>query len=289
MDRKNIQGTSEWLENRKNHIGASDAPVVMGVSPWDTPYKLWENKLGLIPDKKNNVHMQRGTDLEPLARAAFEEEHGIEVFPEVIYHPDIKFMMASLDGLSLDGKVAVEIKCPGNENHVLAMGGEVPHHYYPQLQHQLACSGLDSIWYYSFDGEKGVSILVKRDDAYIEEMIQKENAFWECVQSFTPPAMSNKDYENRESALWSGYCNRLLEIDELSAELKKERDAIKTALIKDCEGQSSKGSGISLTKTFPKGRINYSSIPELKELDLENYRSKPKETWTLRISKKAKL
>ena len=46
MDRKNIQGTSEWLENRKNHIGASDAPVVMGVSPWDTPYKLWENKLG---------------------------------------------------------------------------------------------------------------------------------------------------------------------------------------------------------------------------------------------------
>ena len=34
-------------ETRRNFIGGSDAPAIMGVSPWDTPYTCWEKKVGL--------------------------------------------------------------------------------------------------------------------------------------------------------------------------------------------------------------------------------------------------
>lgn len=286
MDKKHIQGSKDWLANRKKHIGASDAPIIMGVSPFSTPYKLWEDKLSISPPVKQNFAMERGNRLEPEARAAFEKEMDIEVFPQVIYHNEHKFMMASMDGLSLDGTVAVEIKCPGNEDHMLAMRGEIPPKYIPQLQHQLACSKLDMLWYYSFDGEKGISIAVQRDDDYIEEMIAKEAAFWELVQTFTPPPMTTKDYNKRECAVWAAYGNRLGEIDILMSGLKKEKELIKKELVADANGQSTKGGGIILTKSFPTGKVNYGIVPELIGVDLDQYRAAKKESWTLRVSKK---
>jgi putative phage-type endonuclease len=286
MDNINVQGSKEWLANRKKYIGASDAVTIMGVSPWSTPYKLWQDKLSLCEAEESNFAMSRGNNLEPMARAAFEKETGLEMFPQVIYHPDHKFMMASLDGMTLDGNQIVEIKCPGKDNHLTALSGKVPAHYMPQLQHQLACSGLDMIWYYSFDGEKGVSIAVNRDNKYIEKMIEKEAEFWDCVENFIPPALTNKDYNNRDGALWSGCGNRLIEIDALMASLKLEKDIIRKELIIDAKDQSSKGGGITLTKTFPKGRVNYGLIPELEGLNLDKYRAETKETWTLRVRKK---
>ena len=35
------QNTPEWLEFRRKKIGASDAPIILEVSTWKTPYQLW--------------------------------------------------------------------------------------------------------------------------------------------------------------------------------------------------------------------------------------------------------
>ncbi len=35
------------------------------------------------------------------------------MFPKVVLHPAHDWMMASLDGIDLDGNSIVEIKCPG--------------------------------------------------------------------------------------------------------------------------------------------------------------------------------
>ncbi len=45
---KLMQGSAEWHEHRRKHRNASETPVVLGVSPWQTPYQLWQYKLGLI-------------------------------------------------------------------------------------------------------------------------------------------------------------------------------------------------------------------------------------------------
>ena len=43
---KLVQGSAEWHEHRRNHRNASETPAVLGVSPWMTPYQLWQIKLG---------------------------------------------------------------------------------------------------------------------------------------------------------------------------------------------------------------------------------------------------
>lgn len=35
-----------WLEQRRHGIGASDVAAVLGISPWDSPLSIWEQKLG---------------------------------------------------------------------------------------------------------------------------------------------------------------------------------------------------------------------------------------------------
>ena len=145
-NQKEIQGTPEWLENRKNFIGASDAPIIMGESPWCTPLGLWEQKVGITPPPKENYAMRRGSAMESSAREAFNDKIGMLTLPQVVYHPKYDFMMASLDGLSVDETIAVEIKCPGVKAHALAIEGKVPIYYKAQLQHQMECSGPDRDW-----------------------------------------------------------------------------------------------------------------------------------------------
>jgi len=282
---EHVQGSQEWLEHRKNHLGASEASIVMGLSPWTTPYQLWERKLGLAAEQEETWQMRRGTELEPIALRQFCDEVDIEMFPQIVYHPEHRFMMASMDGLSLDRKEAVEIKCPGQSAHATALDGYVPEYYMPQLQHQLACLGLDVIWYYSFDGNSGVALRVERDNEFIKRMIDAELAFWECVQKKEPPEMTYKDYEDRSSAKRVAYHDRLVEIERQIKSLESEKKIIKDDLIKDANGRSTSGSGLLLTKSYPKGRVDYSAIPELQDMDLEQYRKPSKPVWTLRIAK----
>ena len=68
---KLVQGSAEWHEHRRNHRNASETPAVLGVSPWMTPYQLWQIKLGLV-EPEVTLAMLHGTQLEPQARAAYE-------------------------------------------------------------------------------------------------------------------------------------------------------------------------------------------------------------------------
>ena len=287
MDNTLIQGTKEWLDNRRKFIGASDAPIILGVSPWKTPYQLWEEKLGFGKeiDLSKNPQIVRGNALEPVVLQNFNNENFLTLYPQVVYHKEIKFMMASLDGLSKEKDVAIEIKCPGKEAHQKALNGEIPEYFYPQLQHQLACLGLDSIYYHSFHESGIATVIVKRDDKYIKKMITKEKKFWECVQTFTPPELTNKDYIQKTSEDWIVNTDRMKEIDHHIKMLEKEKAYIRDLLIEECNGQSSSGNGVSVAKSVSKGRVDYKKIPELMEIDLEKYRGKSKEIWTITFRK----
>lgn len=279
-----VQGSDAWLDERRKHIGASEAATVLGINPWSTPYKLWLDKMGLAEPVEVNDAMRRGTEMEPLARDAFEKMTGLEVFPHCIYHPEHPFMMSSLDGITLDAKTerfAVEIKC-GSKAFRLATLGEIPDYYMAQCQHQLACLGIKMLYYFAYDGEKGIIIEVQRDDEYIEDLIKKERKFWEYVETKTPPPLSEKDYVDKDSSpLWITSGARMMEINAQIKSLELEKNSIKELLVEDSNGNSCVGGGIRLARSFPKGVVKYSSIPELNGVDLDLYRSAPKERWTL--------
>ena len=192
-----VQGSPEWLENRRNYIGASDAGVILGLSPWKTPYQLWLEKLGRGEESNQTFAMLKGTQLEPFARSSFERDLGLDVFPDCVYHPEHDFMMASLDGITLDRNIVVELKS-GLSTYKMAKEAIIPEYYKAQLQHQLACIGLNEIYYYSYDEQtdSGICIKVYRDDEYIKKLIDKEKEFWVFVTSKNPPPLTDRDYEN---------------------------------------------------------------------------------------------
>lgn len=175
------QSSNEWLKWRRCGIGASDAPVIMGLSPWQKEGELLLLKTGQKTERPANDAMQRGKRLEPVARQAYIEHTGIAVEPLCVQSRRHAWMRASLDGLSPDGRHVIEIKCPGEKDHGLAAAGTVPAKYYPQLQHILAVTGLAEIYYWSFRFGHTVLLKVDRDEAFIAEMIEKEIAFWTRV------------------------------------------------------------------------------------------------------------
>jgi len=223
------QNTPEWHALRKNKIGASDSAAILGISPWKTPRQLWQEKLDIISSPGTNFAMQRGHDLEPIARQWFEENYEISVPAAVVFHPEYEWMMASLDGINEENKVIVEIKCGGLKLHHLAASGEIPDYYRCQIQHQLAVTGYNKAFYVSYCNDTGYVVIVKRDDAFIDDvLIPALQDFWECLRTFTEPPLQQGDFEEVDTLEWNSLaiewihtCDEVKRLTEYQQELKK--------------------------------------------------------------------
>lgn len=275
------QGTQEWLALRKTKITATDACVIMGASHWKTRIQLYNEKLSDDAPMPPNARMQRGIDLEPVARDLFTLHTGIIVRPRVIVKD---WAMASLDGISEDGSCIVEIKCPGDKDHAIAASGKVPDHYYPQLQHQMYVCDVDSMYYFSFDGVDGVAVKVKRDDEYVARMLQEEMLFYHCLTTQTPPEPEEGDYIERDDEIWQECVSKWKSVTESIKELEKQEEDLRKDLIFLSGESNTKGAGISLCQVRRKGNVEYSKIPELRGVDLDQYRKGSTNSWRITCS-----
>jgi len=270
------------LTRRNEFIGASDAPVIMGVSPWKTVQQLWEEKIGLLESPPINRYMRYGIETEHKARDEFILRMGIFVAPKRVYHPDIDYLMANLDGISDCGTVCVEIKCPGEKDHLTAKRGLIPKKYIPQLQHQLACCDLEKMYYMSYQPDDIVITEVFRDNDYIQEMLKKHAEFWKCVKSMVAPAKKNTEKLDQE---WIAITDHYKKIKYDIAQLEILEKKYKEKIISLCGGLECEGNGVLVKKINRIGSVNYASIEELKNIDLDKYRSPDTSYFSLKIDK----
>jgi len=278
------QRTESWEEWRAKGLGSSDAPIIMGVSPWLTPYELWEQKTKRSKPKETNWAMERGNQLEPKARAHYQLLCEIDMPATLREHALYSCLRASLDGYSAEkGGRILEIKCPGKEDHAKAVAGQIPEKYIWQLVHQLAVANAEVADYFSFDGERGVIVPFHRDLKLEEKLIQQELAFWELIKTDTPPELGERDFKvlrgKKEKALFEKFKKLKLDADASSERLEEVRKEILDQ-IKDPRVICA---DVQLMRIERKGAIDYSKIPELKSIDLEQYRKKPSVVSTLRI------
>jgi putative phage-type endonuclease len=273
------QGSPEWHALRKTKITATDASVIMRASHWKTRIQLYHEKLSNDPPFPPNERMQRGIDLEPIARELFNLKTTWYMEPTVLVKD---WMMASLDGRDALSGAILEIKCPAEKDHVIALyDNKVPDHYYPQLQHQIYVSGVMMAYYFSFDGMDGVIVEVKRDNDYIEKMLIEEKKFYECLINKTPPEPDESDYIEREDDLWRQCAMKWKLVTTSIKELEKEEEDLRKQLVFLSGESNSKGAGISLCQVIRKGIINYSKIECLKNMDLEIYRNPSSSSWRI--------
>lgn len=261
----------QWHEWRQAGIGASDAPVVMGVSPFKTINQLWKEKV-LGEKQEQNAAMARGNAIEPIALDFFVAETGHFVESQRCFeHPEKNWMRATMDGIDEKEKILVEIKSCRD------LHDEVPKHYYPQLQHQMAVVGYPTMYYVSHNGIDGKILEVERDDEYIKLLMEKEEAFWEKVQ------LGAKDMSGDEN--WKAIQERLIILSAQKAEIKEEESFLLSQAILFADGAPAMGEGIYLAHKTRRGAVDYKKIPELNSVDLEQFRREDVKYWSLDLQK----
>jgi len=182
-----IQGSKEWLEYRSSHITATDIGSIMALNPFKSAIALFEEKIGLrdvvITDK-----MKAGSEMESVALQQFIEETKLNVKPAVLVSDSHPFLMASVDGISDDGKHLVEIKC-GKRAYKEAILGIIASYYNSQMQAQLFVCELDEMSFYCFNGTHGILQIVHRDQEFIDKMLIAAEKFYDNLINLREPVI----------------------------------------------------------------------------------------------------
>jgi putative phage-type endonuclease len=175
-------GTPEWFAARLGKLTASRIADALartksgwGASRANYMAELVAERLTGVPaDGYVSAAMQRGTEMEPEARAAYEFRHGVDVEPGgFVPHPQIADAGASPDGLVGTGGL-IEIKCPHTSTHIeTLLGAPIAQRYVMQMQWQMACTGRAWCDFVSYDPRLPEAMRlhvtrVARDDALIE-------------------------------------------------------------------------------------------------------------------------
>lgn len=279
------QGTAEWLNWRRTVITATEASIILGNNPYETPYNCWQRKMGLIGEKKSNDAMERGKRLEPEARAQFKERYHITMEPAVVESTEFNFLGASLDGIDPWEEKILEVKCGGAKLHNMAERGEIPEYYKDQMQHQLLVTGAKKCFYYSYDGKDGICIEFYPDPEWKVKFLPKAREFWKCIAFAEPPPLQDKDYKDMsEIPAWREVSLQYQKADDQIKFWEKIKEAHRKDLLNLCGDHNCMGSGIKVMKTTMKGRIAYDEIPEIKDLNLDKYRKAPTTSWKILTS-----
>lgn len=277
------QGSAEWLAYRLGKRNASESAAVLGLSPWTTPYQLWQSKTGRL-QQPVTMAMQRGTDLEPAARQAYEEQSGLVMQPLVLEAGDYS---ASLDGQTLEGDLILEIKCPlrGMRSDLWqdVAAGQVPEHYMAQVQHQLMVSGASTAHLWVFDGGRGLLHTIGRDDGLMARICEAWDAFQGYLESDTPPPLTEADTVIRTDAAWTEAAGAYAAVKREAEELALRLESARQAVIALAHHPREQGAGVTVTRFFKQGSVAYAKIPALQGLDLDLYRGKTREEVRIKV------
>ena len=273
---KLVQGTAEWHAHRAQYRNASESASVMGLSPWQTPYQRWLVRTGRMTVQVTAA-MHHGTQLEPKARAAYEERTGLVMQPLVLAEGEYS---ASLDGITLDSDLIVEIKVPFKSRASAlwqaVSAGDVPEHYRVQVQHQLLVSGATLAHLFVYDGTDGILIEVTRDDVAMAAIRRAWDAFQVNLNTNTAPPLTDRDTLIRTDPAWhtaaTDYARRKAEADAADEKL----DAAKARLIALAVHNSESGAEVTVTRYLKAGNVEYKRVPQLAGVDLDKYRSPQK-------------
>lgn len=273
------QNTPEWEEFRRSHIGASDSPTICGVNPYKSPYKLWKEK-AVGETTPRNEAMTLGLLLEPEARKLAEQHHRMKFSPLVVQHETHNFMMASLDGFSACTGAILEIKVVGDKTFEKTEEEGPLLSWIYQVQHQMECvdKTVDRAFIFVMHHRTKFAhpFMIERDDKIIEEIVIKGQEFYERLINFDAPKDTHRE---RDDISWKVLAEEMLATKKLGEQAEAKLKELRTKIIEACGGESCRGYGISATKYMPKGSVDYASIPEIKNLDLDKYRKPSKETW----------
>jgi len=259
--------------DRRTFIGSSDIAAIIGISPWKTPYELWEEKTASEPEVLDTPILRRGRRAEPFLIETLKSEFDVWVGAANVrsQHAEYPFMWAESDFTyvaSMNGDESAnmghgEIKSVGFNRGEWGEAGsqDVPPYYLAQVMFALqvnklpeatiwGCFGFDDIRPYRFeyDAETG------------EALEAAAVAFWQnhVIPRIAPPTKTAEDcrrmlsrfngftWEANEEALSSA-----ARLQAMKRTLKITKDAIdaEEKVFLDCVVSAAQIYGVETSET----------------------------------------
>ena len=186
-----------------------------------------------------------------------------------------------LDGITLSGERIVEIKCPvrGRDSTLwkTVEAGRLPEYYEAQVQHQLMVTNAGVADVFVFDGAEGVLLEVIPQPETRPQIHESWDEFMDFVTKSEPPPLSERDVRLRDDPEWLEAAAAYLELKGASDELSAKLDEAKSRLVSMASHPREQGGGLSVTRLWKRGNIDYKRVPVLATIDLERYRGPGRE------------
>ncbi|GAB3388303.1 lambda-exonuclease family protein [Lysobacter fragariae] len=181
-----IQGTPEWHAHRAQHLNASDAPAMLGCSPYKSRSQLLREIATGVPadiDSETQRRMDAGHRAEALARPIAEQIVGEDLFP-CVGVADHGPYSASFDGLTLMEDTAFEHKSLNDDlrdvfadidtmhpkyRETESAGRLLPKHYRVQMEQQLMVSGAERVLFMASKWNNDGSLVEERHCRYYSD------------------------------------------------------------------------------------------------------------------------
>lgn len=195
--------------DRTSFIGGSDAAAILGVSPWKSQFRLYQEKIGEIVEKVTPAKQKlfkRGHRWEPVVVEMLVDElqdrgHDVQIIGRnQRYHdPEFPFLSCELDlELLIDGE---ETNAELKTVHPFAAKDwgeqdtdEIPIYYAAQGMHGLLVKQRRRCVFAALIGADDLRVhQIERDEETISAIRAKEIEFWQRVQERNAPAPETAD------------------------------------------------------------------------------------------------
>lgn len=162
------QGLPEWFELRKGKMTASHAQAIASNGKGLKTYVhevVAELYSSAEPVNYTSPDIERGNELEPVAREMYEMETGSQVLTIGFIEAD-EYVGASPDGLTGGGDGLVEIKCPKDRVFLeLLLTGKIDPKYVWQMQMQMLIADRKWVDFVAYNPNFQESLVIIRVDA----------------------------------------------------------------------------------------------------------------------------
>jgi putative phage-type endonuclease len=198
----------EWLRQRQQGIGSSDAPNLIGIGYGDAQGVYRSKTQPVGGDTPKRGRLARGIACEPIAAAMYAEQMGVAVSPHEPFtkNPDRPWQFANLDWKRDDGR-ACEIKTLAGFNDDWGESGStrIPDGYFAQVQHQMGCAEVESIDLAALDViEWDLRVYrVAFDPSFFAWLSDVESRFWHehVLPRVAPPPDWEEQFRDKAETL----------------------------------------------------------------------------------------
>jgi putative phage-type endonuclease len=199
-----MENKQEWLRERKNYLGGSDLGAIAGLNPYSTALDVYLDKTSDDIACETSPAMRWGTLLEDTIAKEYAEVTGqtIEIEPNTIYHPSMKFLGANIDRWVGDKEYVLECKTAGfTRGKEWGEEGtdQIPESYLVQVAYYAAICAVPKVDIAVLIGGQDFRIYTyERNKELEEKLIKIACNFWDnhIEKRIPPKCVSTRDTFN---------------------------------------------------------------------------------------------